>query len=166
MAPLVNGVTTYADEEELSGEEDAADNDTVATAGVSEAQKPDDPSEEQITPNTEEPAEVIIDPPEDYQSTDEEGRNEQFPPPPITGTDETTKEPVEDDVTESEQKLDNTDAPAEDRDEPDRKMKASEFKPSDVAIHIEMERQCGDCHSTQCTCNVTTLLVSHMKSQG
>ena len=47
-----------------------------------------------------------------------------------------------------------------DLDETDYKMKPSEIKPSEVALAIESQRQCGTCHSAQCTCNTSSLLVS------
>ena len=137
--------------------------DIPAVTADEEAHRPDVKDEGEFAPDAE--TEVILEPPEDYQSPDEEGHEEKLPPPPpITMTEETVKEPVEHDVTRAQEKVENTEESAstvEDKpatDEPDSRMKASEIKPSDVAINIEMSRQCGDCHSTKCTCNVALLV--------
>lgn len=137
----------------------------------------------------------IIEPPVDYQSPEEDSIDD-LPPPPLpprestptsgdttlpleptpppsppseTVAQETAREPVEhDDATDTVHKIDNTatESTVDGEDEPDRKMKASEIKPSDVAISIEMERQCENCKSANCNCNVNgSLLVSRISSK-
>lgn len=104
---------------------------------------------------------------------------EPLPPPstrePIEHGEDSDEEkpasstPTPEDTDEPDLKpLNTTDPPEEpsapdakqDQDETDYKMKPSEIKPSEVALAIESQRQCGTCHSSQCTCNSSSLLVS------
>lgn len=125
--------------------------------------------------------EGILQPPVDYQSPEHRvdtlvNVEVHKPPPPIS-----SREPVEHGVSDEEkpssptpdmaEKLPDLQKPEineelvpetkDDTDETDYKMKASEIKPSDVATAIEMQRQCGTCHSNNCTCNTSSLLVSN-----